>query len=86
MTIIASIFLAVWLAKGAGQICAGFFQILAGLAAGLCGALLLCLALPVQAIERLWRTAFPSGGNCENNNKQKPIQPVESLPPPPLRR
>ena len=70
MTIIASICLAVWLAKGAAQISAGFFQILAGLVAGLCGALLLCLALPVQAIERLWRTAFPSGGNSENNNKQ----------------
>ena len=57
MTIIASIFLAVWLAKGAAQISAGFFQILAGLVAGLCGALLLGLALPVQAIESLWRTA-----------------------------
>lgn len=75
MTIIASICLAIWLAKGVGQICAGFFQILVGLFAGLCGALLLCLALPVQALESLWRTAFPSGGNSENHNKQTQNQP-----------
>ena len=59
MTTLSFFILAVLLAKGAAQICAGFFQILAGLVAGLCGGLLLCLALPVQALESLWRTAFP---------------------------
>jgi hypothetical protein len=59
MTTLLIICLAVWLAKGAAQICAGILQILAGLLAGLCGALLWCLALPVQALEILCRTAFP---------------------------
>ncbi len=59
MTILLIVFLAVWLAKGASHILIGIIQILAGLVAGLCGALLLCTALPVQALESLWRTAFP---------------------------
>ncbi len=59
MTILFFFILAVWLAKGAAQICAGCFQILAGLFAGLIGSILLCLALTVQALESLWRTAFP---------------------------
>ena len=59
MTFLFIFILAVWLAKGAAHICAGCFQILAGLVAGLCGGLLLCLALTAQALESLWRTAFP---------------------------
>ena len=59
MTTLFFFILVVWLAKGAAQICAGCFQILVGLFAGLCGALLWCLALSVQALENLWRTAFP---------------------------
>jgi len=59
MTTLFIVCLAVWLAKGAAQICAGSLQVLAGFLAGLCGALLWCLALPVQALEILWRTAFP---------------------------
>ena len=59
MTTLFIVCVTLWLAKGAAQICAGFFQILAGLVAGLCGWLLLCLALTVQALESLWRTAFP---------------------------
>ncbi len=59
MTTLLFFILAVWLAKGAAQICVGLFQILAGLAAALCGALLWCLALCVQALEILWKTAFP---------------------------
>ena len=70
MTILLIVCLAVWLAKGTAHILIGIMQILAGLVAGLCGALLLGLALPVQAIESLWRTAFQSGKNSENNNKQ----------------
>ena len=70
MTFLFFFILAVWLAKGAAQICAGCFQILAGLAAGLCGALLLCLAVPLQALEILWWTAFPNSENSQNHNKQ----------------
>ena len=59
MTFLFFFILAVWLAKGAAQICAGCFQILAGLFAGLCGAILWSLAHAVQALESLWLTAFP---------------------------
>jgi len=58
MTILLIVCLSVWLAKGTTHILIGIMQILAGLVAGLCGGLLLCLALPVQALESLWRTAF----------------------------
>ena len=45
-------------------------QILAGLVAGLCGALLLGLALPVQALESLWRTAFQKTEITISNTNQ----------------
>ena len=70
MTTLFIVCLAVWLAKGAAQICVGCFQILAGILAGLCCAIILCLALTVQALEILWWTAFPSSANFHNHNKQ----------------
>ena len=59
MTSLFIFILALWLAKGAAQIFIGVLQILAGIALGLCGALLMGLALPVQALELLWQAAFP---------------------------
>ena len=53
------VYLALWLAKGAAHILIGIIQILGGLTAGLCGAIIMCLAVPVQALESLWWTAFP---------------------------
>ena len=70
MTILLFICLAAWLAKGAAHIFTGIMQILAGLAAGLCGALLWCLAVPLQALEILWWTAFPNSENSQNHNTQ----------------
>lgn len=59
MTILLIVCLVVWLTKGAAHLLLGILQILGGLAAGLCGGLLWCLAIPVQALESIWRTAFP---------------------------
>ena len=70
MTVLLIVCLAVWLAKGTAHILIGIMQILAGLVAGLCGALLLGLALPVQAIESLWRTAFQKTEITISNTNQ----------------
>lgn len=63
MTTLISFCIALWLAHTLARAGAGFLQILGGLCCGLFGALLLVLAIALQALETLWQTAFPKDGS-----------------------
>jgi hypothetical protein len=63
MTILVSICIAIWLAKGIAQIFIGLAQILFGIAAMLAAATLYLLAIAAEAFGNLWITAFPAYNN-----------------------
>jgi hypothetical protein len=59
MTTLLAIGFGIWIAKGLFDVLLGLGQILVGMICGIIAAVLLLAATIVEALETLWRTAFP---------------------------